>query len=154
MEFCRYGKQVEIGDNCLVSGIDLSKVNDSEKIKIPNNSVVITWPLTLPDSEVSHPYVTIILPIDADIKEDSKVITWFNLNEQSSFYTAEIFPITDDPGKSLKLSLECLQSGIREKSGELKKYQFISLQKAVQSADYIKALRIRHDIRVISDHSY
>ena len=154
MEFCRYGKQLEIGDNCLVSGVDLSEVEDTVKIKTPDNCVVITWPLLLLNSEFSNPYVTIILPTDSDIKEDSKIITWFNLNEKSSFYTAEIFPIAENPGRSLELSLECYRSGIREKSGELKKYQFISLQKAVQLADYIKALRMRHDIRVISDHFY
>ncbi|KAE9554701.1 hypothetical protein FO519_002111 [Halicephalobus sp. NKZ332] len=111
VEFCQYGENVEIGDNCLVSGIDLSGAGDIEKLQIPSNCIVITWPLTLPHLEVPHLYVTIILPIDADMKE-SQAITWFNFNEKSSFYTAQIFPLAKNPAESLERSLECYRTGI------------------------------------------
>lgn len=101
------GMDLEIGENCVVSGIDAGTLT----IKLPNNVLIFTMALR------GKKYVTIMIKIDEDIKKKREVVRWNEHNTRidgKSLWEAPIFEKCETRIKSLEASLKQWNIGMVE----------------------------------------
>lgn len=101
------GIDVDIGKNCVVSGIDAG----TSKIKLPRGVLIFTMSLR------GKKYVTIMIKIDEDIKKNREMVRWNEHNTRidgKSLWEAPIFEKCETRIKSLEATLNQWSIGMVE----------------------------------------